>query len=171
MNKSIRAVGALLAIVATAALLIHGCHGGPHGSHHEQSGVSRDGSFVSKSIRKQASITLHGPVDTVWPLFDPVNETKWAPAWQPEFVFPADGSVREGMVLRTASHGGESSALINERLHTVTSDSWSAFAAAHPDLFERGLLERYYSKDRLGSELARRVFLLPDGRPSKREAP
>ena len=52
--------------------------------------------------------------------------------------------------------------LINERLHTGPNESWSAFAAANPDLFERGVLERYYSKDRLDSPLARRVFLLPD---------
>ena len=52
-------------------------------------------------------------------------------------------------------------ALIHERLQTGPSHSWHAFSAANPDLFERGLLERYYTTERLDSALARRVFLLP----------
>jgi hypothetical protein len=38
---------------------------------------------------------------------------------------------------------------------------WEAFAAAHPDLFARDLLTRYYSRDTLRSELARHCFVLP----------
>ena len=38
---------------------------------------------------------------------------------------------------------------------------WECFAAAHPDLFARDLLARYYSKDTLRSELARHCFVLP----------
>jgi hypothetical protein len=41
---------------------------------------------------------------------------------------------------------------------------WSAFAAAHPDLFawKPGILERYYTPEALASEAARRSFVMPD---------
>lgn len=43
--------------------------------------------------------------------------------------------------------------------------SWEEFAAANADLlrWRGGLLERRYRPETLASELARRVFLLPDG--------
>ena len=43
-------------------------------------------------------------------------------------------------------------------------DTWEAFATAHPDLLsgKPSVLERYYRKETLASDLARRVFLMPD---------
>jgi predicted metal-dependent hydrolase len=41
---------------------------------------------------------------------------------------------------------------------------WQAFARDNPELFQPGLLLRFYSKTQLESELARRVFLLPHPR-------
>lgn len=38
---------------------------------------------------------------------------------------------------------------------------WEQFAAAHPDLFANDLLERYYRKETLRSDLARHCFILP----------
>jgi len=38
---------------------------------------------------------------------------------------------------------------------------WESFAARHPDLFEGDLIGRYYSKETLRSDLARRCFVLP----------
>lgn len=38
---------------------------------------------------------------------------------------------------------------------------WESFAARHPDLFDGALLARYYSKDMLRTDLARRCFVLP----------
>jgi hypothetical protein len=38
---------------------------------------------------------------------------------------------------------------------------WERFAAAHPDLFARDLLARYYSDETLRSDLARHCFVLP----------
>lgn len=61
-------------------------------------------------------------------------------------------------------------ALIHERMaedlieaggHDPMSLDWEGFAARHPDLFARDLLARYYGKDMLASELARRCFVLP----------
>ena len=40
--------------------------------------------------------------------------------------------------------------------------SWGEFQRANGDLFERDLLARYYTPERLGSDEARTGFLLPD---------
>jgi hypothetical protein len=38
---------------------------------------------------------------------------------------------------------------------------WESFAVRHSDLFEGDLIGRYYSKDTLRSDIARRCFVLP----------
>ena len=45
-------------------------------------------------------------------------------------------------------------------------NTWDAFAAENPDLltWQPSILDAYYEKETLASELARRVFLLPDRR-------
>ena len=54
--------------------------------------------------------------------------------------------------------------LIAERQATCDAGSWDHFAAANPDLltWKPSILERYYSRETLKSDLARRVFLFPD---------
>lgn len=51
--------------------------------------------------------------------------------------------------------------LIQERLDASVV-SWPAFAAANPDLLDTRVLERYWSRELLGSERARRTFMMPD---------
>ena len=54
-------------------------------------------------------------------------------------------------------------ALINERLRlTGDSGGWPGFAAAHPDLFDRQCLTRYYRPETLASARARQVFVLEE---------
>jgi hypothetical protein len=53
-------------------------------------------------------------------------------------------------------------ALIAERMAAGTADDFAAFARAHPDLFAKDVLARWYRPEQLASPLARRVFLLPD---------
>ena len=55
-------------------------------------------------------------------------------------------------------------ALIAERIVMTPTAVWDDFAAAHSDLFtwKPGVLDRYYSSERLWSPLARAQFLLPD---------
>lgn len=55
-------------------------------------------------------------------------------------------------------------ALIAERQRDAPADTWDAFAAAHADLlaWKPGVLDRYYSAERLWSDAARAQFLLPD---------
>ena len=54
--------------------------------------------------------------------------------------------------------------LINERIARAGEQSWDAFAEANPDLlaWKNGFLTRYYADETLKSDLARRVFVLPD---------
>jgi hypothetical protein len=54
--------------------------------------------------------------------------------------------------------------LIAERQARDLPETWDAFAAANPDLlvWKPSILERYYSKELLASERARRTFLMPD---------
>ena len=54
--------------------------------------------------------------------------------------------------------------LIAERQARDPAATWEAFAAANADLlvWKPSILERYYSKELLASELARRTFLMPD---------
>lgn len=55
-------------------------------------------------------------------------------------------------------------AFIAERDAAMPDATWDAFAAAHPDLltWKPGILERYYSPERLWSPAARAQFLMPD---------
>ena len=53
--------------------------------------------------------------------------------------------------------------LIAERMAAADHASFDAFLAANPDL-EGNALAPYYSPERLSTEVARRVFLLPDSR-------
>ena len=50
--------------------------------------------------------------------------------------------------------------LIHERMQHSRAETFDAFAAENEDLFGP-ILERYYTKDALASELARRTFVLP----------
>ena len=55
--------------------------------------------------------------------------------------------------------------LIRERMERGAAGStWEDFAAANPDLltWKPSVLDRYYRPETLGSELARRVFVMPD---------
>ena len=54
--------------------------------------------------------------------------------------------------------------LIAERQARTNADTWVQFADANPDLlcWKPSILERYYSTAMLKSDLAKRVFVLPD---------
>jgi len=58
--------------------------------------------------------------------------------------------------------------LIHERMARAgEAEAWEAFMAGNPDLFtwNPSVLAGYYQEETLRSELARRVFVLPDRRP------
>jgi hypothetical protein len=54
--------------------------------------------------------------------------------------------------------------LIRERMERGGAGDFEEFAAMNPDLltWKPSVLDRYYAPETLGSELARRVFVMPD---------
>ena len=52
--------------------------------------------------------------------------------------------------------------LIAERMETGVAADFAAFAQANPDLLEKSVLKRWYRAERLASEIARRIFVLPE---------
>ena len=57
--------------------------------------------------------------------------------------------------------------LIHERIsRTAERQTWEQFATENPDLltWKDGVLKRYYAEETLHSDLAKRVFVLPDRR-------
>jgi len=56
---------------------------------------------------------------------------------------------------------------IAERCDGNTASDWNTFKATNPDLFEwnPSIVQKYYSDDLLSSEIARRMFVLPDLTP------
>lgn len=63
--------------------------------------------FTAEKVTRTAEIVLNGPIAEVFPLFNPIEEPAWAPRFQPRFIYPADHTVRHGMTVKTAGHGGE----------------------------------------------------------------
>jgi hypothetical protein len=63
--------------------------------------------------------------------------------------------------------------LLNERIQRQPVSSWQQFAALHSDLFDwkNSVLFRYYRQDALHSDLARRIFLMPDKLASGQSTP
>jgi len=51
--------------------------------------------------------------------------------------------------------------LIAERMQTGES-AFADFAARNPDLLEKSILSRWYGAERLATDIARRIFVLPD---------
>lgn len=72
--------------------------------------------FTSEKLSRTAEIVLEGDPGEVFPLFNPLEEPKWAPQFQPIVIYPADRQVQEGMTFKTAAneHEGELVWRINE---------------------------------------------------------
>jgi hypothetical protein len=52
-------------------------------------------------------------------------------------------------------------AAIAERQFRSQCSTWDEFAAQNPDLLDRSILRRWYSREELATELARKTFVLP----------
>lgn len=53
----------------------------------------------------EASFVVPAPVERVFPLFDPINESKWVPGWTITPVHPLPFEVKKNAVFLTESHG------------------------------------------------------------------
>lgn len=79
-------------------------HGHGHAHHHNELKAT---DFKSKKVSKTATILLNGSIENVFPLFNPIEEQKWEPAFIPQFIYPSDETVQEGMSFKTGGHGDE----------------------------------------------------------------
>jgi hypothetical protein len=62
--------------------------------------------FVSMRLTRSYTQHLDAPPGVVFPLLGPVQEKKWAPGWDPAFVYPPGGADERGCVFTTG--GGPS---------------------------------------------------------------
>ena len=62
----------------------------------------------SMHVTRGATIHLHGSVEQVFPMFEPIGEARWAAGWSPRFLWPADGAAGVGTTFTTDEHGRES---------------------------------------------------------------
>jgi hypothetical protein len=62
-------------------------------------------------------------------------------------------------------------ALIAERRAALEGEDYQRFASANADLFDKTVLSRWYGPARLGSDLARRTFILPEPSRQGRATP
>jgi hypothetical protein len=61
--------------------------------------------FNAERISKSATITLNADIETVFPLFGPVEEKKWADGWDPVILSPASATIEKGLVFTTPASG------------------------------------------------------------------
>jgi hypothetical protein len=55
-------------------------------------------------------------------------------------------------------------AAISEQMAKRSYESFEAFAAENPELLDKNILTRWYTKERLSSDVARETFVLPERR-------
>jgi hypothetical protein len=51
-------------------------------------------------------IQLSAAPSTVFPLFEPIGEKRWASDWEPEMIYPQSGVTETGAVFTTEDHHG-----------------------------------------------------------------
>jgi hypothetical protein len=60
--------------------------------------------FKAERLSRTATITLHGAVDKVFPLFGAIEEKRWADGWNPSMLYPKSEQIEVGMVFTTEGH-------------------------------------------------------------------
>lgn len=70
--------------------------------------------FKAKQVTRSQEIRLDASIELVFPLFEPINEKKWAYGWDLEVIYPISEVVQEEMVFRTAGN------VSDERIWTVS---------------------------------------------------
>lgn len=55
--------------------------------------------------------------------------------------------------------------LVAERMERSRADDFAAFVRAHPELLDKTTLARWYRPEQLASDIARRIFVLPEPAP------
>jgi hypothetical protein len=53
-------------------------------------------------------------------------------------------------------------ALVAERMESAQAADFGAFERDNPDVFDKAVLARWYSRERLAADVTRRIFVLPE---------
>ena len=78
--------------------------------------------FISKSVRLVGTLSLHGPIEEVFPLFSPQGERLWVPDWSPELLHPPATDWAAGLIFRTKEETGDAIWVVTQldlATHTV----------------------------------------------------
>jgi hypothetical protein len=62
--------------------------------------------FTARRITRTASMYLVAPASSVFPLFEPLGEKRWAEGWEPEMIYPPSGETEAGAVFTTSHSDG-----------------------------------------------------------------
>ncbi len=57
--------------------------------------------FVARCVTRSQTIQLPAAPEVVFPLFSPLGEQHWDPAWSPTMLYPASGEAQTGTVFTT----------------------------------------------------------------------
>ena len=63
--------------------------------------IMKETTFKAKRISRTSSITLNASLKTVFPLFGPIEEKKWAYGWNPQIIFSSTNKLEQKMVFKT----------------------------------------------------------------------
>lgn len=61
--------------------------------------------FIAQHIERSYTIKVAAPIDTVFPLFEPLGECAWVPGWEPTMLYPPSGAAQVGTVFTTDAAG------------------------------------------------------------------
>lgn len=64
-----------------------------------------DTGFQARAITRTGLLEFEATIATVFPLFTPEGERRWAKGWDPKIIYPHDLDVAEGMVFQTRDYG------------------------------------------------------------------
>jgi hypothetical protein len=70
--------------------------------------------FKAERISRSSTLSIHAPIEKVFPLFGPLLEMEWAAGWEPRVIYLDQKNVAEHMIFQTKSHYG------NDYLWAVT---------------------------------------------------
>lgn len=62
--------------------------------------------FVGRRLVRSGRLRLAAPPGTVFPLFGPIEERRWAEGWAPTMIHPPSGEVELGAVFTVEHDGG-----------------------------------------------------------------
>jgi len=70
--------------------------------------------FSAKRVSRVQSLQLNDVIEKAFPLFEPINEKKWAYGWELELIYPKTEVIAEGLVFKTKGHATD------EKIWTLT---------------------------------------------------